>query len=290
MKSAVTFALLASVAYVGLSAGAQAQNYDQAYEYQDKLGQYRGADSLTGNGTNDMPRDLQLTVAVGVGAAPEYFGSDDYEAVFVPSLDLEYHNAFLVINREAMMNNNDGLGYKVLANENFDMGVSVLLDRGRSDDNRHIRGMGDVNPAALAGGFVSGQYGPAFARAQLHMDVLGEYDGGYRGELGTGVKGQLRPDLKGMLETTARYGSENYNEEYFSVSGRQSAATGLRRYNADSGFYQWGLGGTLQYNITPGLFVQGQAKYDKVLGEAADSPVTQSDNQYYVGTNVGYTF
>lgn len=278
---ALKAALLASTLMIGSLHSAAAQDsYDT---YGDNLGQ-------TSNHTDAMPRDLQLTVAVGGAVAPEYFGSDDYEAVFVPSVDLEYHNAFLVVNREAMMVPYDGLGYKLLSNENWALGFSLLYDPGRDDDSDHIRNMGDVDGTALAGGFAAYQYEPIFVRASLHMDVLNEYDGGYRGEVGAGLKGQLRPDLKGMIETSARYGSENYNEAFYNVSNSQSAATGLTPYNADSGFYQWGLNGVLQYNITPGLFVQGQARYDRVLGEAKDSSVTEANNQFYLGTNVGYQF
>lgn len=244
------------------------------------------------NTTSDahLPRDLELTIAVGGAIAPEFIGADDYEAVFVPSVDLEYHNAFLVVNRAAMMKPYEGLGYKFLSNDNWNIGLSALLDPGRDDDSKHIRRIGDTDMTALAGGFISYENGPVFARAQLHNDILNEYNG-YRGEIGAGIKGNLKPDVVGMLETTARYGSENHNEEYFGVTARQSAANGrLARFNADNGFYQWGLGGVLQYNVTPGIFVQGQARYDRMIGDAADSPISKSNNQYYLGTNVGYKF
>lgn len=287
MRPSLSFkaALLASSLLLGV-APVWAQDAYESYPdtaYDDNLGQ-------TGNRTDALPRDLQLTVAVGVGVAPEYFGADDYEAVFVPSVDLEYHNAFLVVNREAMMVPYDGLGYKILSNENWAMGASLLYDPGRDDDSDRINGMGDIDGTALAGGFIAYQYHPVFARASLHMDVLNEYDGGYRGEVGAGVKGQLSPFLKGMLETSAHYGSENYNETFYNVSGGQSAATGLAPYDADAGFYQWGVNGVLQYNITPGLFVQGQARYDRVLDEAKNSSITADENQFYLGTNVGYQF
>jgi outer membrane protein len=280
------FATLMTTATVLLGSSlAQAQGYEQQ-QYQGQGQSYPG----TANQTEAMPRDLQLTIAAGVAIAPEYFGGDDYEAVFVPSVALEYHNAFLVLNRQAMMVPYEGLGYKFLSNDNFNLGLSVLYEPGRDDDSKHIRGYGEVDHTAMGGGFASYQYGPAFARAQVHMDMLDQYDGGYRGEIGAGVTGQLAPDLKGLLETTARYGSENYNEAFFNINGAQSAATGLPAYNADSGMQQWGIGGVLQYNVTPGAFVQAQAKYDAVLGDAADSPVSESNNQFYLGTNVGYQF
>lgn len=255
---------------------------------------YNDAPAAQGRSANTtpstMPRDLQLTIAVGGAIAPQFMGADDYEAVFVPSVDLEYHNAFLVVNRTAMMKPYEGLGYKFLSNDNWNIGLSVLLDQGRDDNSKHIRRIGDIDPTALAGGFVSYEQGPVFARAQLHADVLNEYNG-YRGELGLGVKGELKQDLLGMLETTARYGSQNHNREYFSVTGNQSAANGaLPAFKSDSGFYQWGLGGVLQYNVTPGIFVQGVARYDRMLGDAADSPISKANNQYFMGTNVGYKF
>jgi outer membrane protein len=265
--------LLAATILAGSALGAQAQSYD-AYQAPSR----------------SPASDLRLTVAVGAAAAPEYFGAGDYEAVFAPALALEYHDAFLVYDRQAMMSSYEGLGYKILSNQNWALGVSLLVDQGRQDSSKHIRGMGDVDWSVLAGGFVAYEQGPFFARGQLHMDMLNEYDSGYRSELGAGIKGQVARDVTGMLETTARYGSENYNEAFYNVSGTQSAATGLATHDAEHGFTQWGVGGTLRYNVTPGAFVQGLARYDRALGEASQSPVVDNKNQFYLGTQVGYTF
>jgi outer membrane protein len=278
-------ALLTATILAGSAVAAHAQNYDH-YEGQ----RYEATQSHSSNNAYRAPSDLQLTVAVGVAAAPEYFGASDYEAVFAPAIALEYRDAFLVYDRQAMMTPYEGLGYKILSNQNWSLGVSLLADQGRQDDSKHIRGMGDVDWSVLAGGFVAYEHGPYFARGQLHIDTLGEYDAGYRGELGAGIKGQIAPDVSGMLETTARYGSENYNEAFYNVNGTQSAATGLAVHDADNGFTQWGVGGTLRYNVTPGAFVQGLARYDRALEQASKSPVVDSKNQFYLGTQVGYTF
>ncbi|HEY1097050.1 MAG TPA: MipA/OmpV family protein, partial [Alphaproteobacteria bacterium] len=166
--------LLATTMLIGLGAhAAQAQDY--GYDPNANYGSAANATPQSGGNTDShLPGDLQLTVAVGVGASPEYFGSDDYEAVFTPAIDLEYHNAFLVYDRQAMMQTYEGLGYKILSNDNWALGVSLLYDPGRDDDSDRIRGMGDIDGTALAGGFASFQYGPVFARTQLHMDVLDE--------------------------------------------------------------------------------------------------------------------
>src|SRR5688572_4466721 len=143
-----------------------------------------GQDDVT-PGSPSLPRDLELTVAVGVGYQPEYMGSDDYEAVFTPAIDFEYkQRAFLVVDREAMMVPYEGLGVKLIANQNFSAGVNVTYDGGREDEGT-IDGFGEIDWTMVGGIFGAWHPGPFFVRGQVGYDLMDEFDS-FKGDLGVG--------------------------------------------------------------------------------------------------------
>jgi outer membrane protein len=216
-------------------------------------------------------------------------GSDDGEAKFVPTVDLQYKKFFATIN-SPLNPAREGLGYNFLENESWSIGPSVVLDQGR-DAQGYIKGIGDVEPTAMAGGFVEGRAGKFFARGQLHTDVMGENDG-TRADLKAGIRGKLAEKWQASAMVETNYGTDNYNESYFGVSSNQAAAStnGLAAYNADGGFYKAGLSGQVNYALTPEIYVQGTAGVDKLLDAAKDSTATQDDTQFKVGTGVGVMF
>jgi outer membrane protein len=72
-----------------------------------------------------------------------------------------------------------------------------------------------------------------------------------------------------------------------------AAATGLPVFDADSGFHAYGVvgGATVMLGRSWGLY--GYARYDRLTGDAADSPITRvygSRNQYSGGVAIFYNF
>jgi outer membrane protein len=249
-------------------------------------------DGDTTPGTPQLPQDLELSVAAGVAVQPDYMGASDYEVIFDPALKLEYkQRAFLVVNRQAMMTPYEGLGMKLLANQDFSLGVNVTHDMGREDDSDRIRGIGDVDWTVLGGVFGAYHPGPFFIRGQVGYDLLDEFNS-YKGEFGAGIAAPINPSWRGMIELATAFSGENHQEKFFGVSTAQGIATGgrLTTFDADGGFYRVGLSGTLQYQFTQGAFAQGLARIDKLVGDAAESSISEDDVQLYVGTNVGYKF
>ncbi|MCI4592561.1 MipA/OmpV family protein [Sphingobium sp. BYY-5] len=87
--------------------------------------------------------------------------------------------------------------------------------------------------------------------------------------------------------------SGRYAKTYFAVTPREAAATGLPAYRPDGGLFAAGvaLGARRQLSRRWGVF--GYAKYDRLLGTAADSPIVDrfgSRNQWSGGLAVSYVF
>lgn len=95
----------------------------------------------------------------------------------------------------------------------------------------------------------------------------------------------------GGVEST--YASKDYMDEYFSINAGDSARSGLSTFNADDGFKDVGVDANLTYQFTNNWSATGTLKYTRLLGDAADSPVTDNngdENQLFGGLLINYTF
>lgn len=88
-------------------------------------------------------------------------------------------------------------------------------------------------------------------------------------------------------------GSGKYHRTYFGVNAREAVATDVPAYRPDGAFLMAGGTGSASYQLSPRWGVFGFAKYDRLLGDAADSPVVKrfgSRSQWSGGVGLSYTF
>ena len=69
---------------------------------------------------------------------------------------------------------------------------------------------------------------------------------------------------------------------YFSVNRSDSLRTGLREFDADADFKDASLSVLLSWELIEGWHIQGGAVYQRMLGDAEDSPIVDigDDNQF----------
>lgn len=86
---------------------------------------------------------------------------------------------------------------------------------------------------------------------------------------------------------------------YFGVSGREAVDVFLNTgrtigsYKAKGGVKSVGVAGALTYDLTEHWSSTAFGGYDRLVGEAADSPVAKklgAKNSYTVGLGVAYSF
>ena len=80
---------------------------------------------------------------------------------------------------------------------------------------------------------------------------------------------------------------------YFSINAAQVMATGLPIFNAMGGAHSAGAGMQVKYQINPQWEVHSFVEYDRLLGDAANSPLVTargSVNQTTVGIGASYSF
>ena len=122
------------------------------------------------------------------------------------------------------------------------------------------------------------EYWRAFA--EVRYGVIGSH--AWVGDLGADAI--LRPNdrLTVNFGPRADWGSGRFMNEYFGISGSESVSSGLNEHNTSAGFYSVGVELGARYEIAPLWGVEGKVAYDRLVGDAGDSPITKmgSANQF----------
>ncbi len=226
-------------------------------------------------------------LSVSIGALgiykPAYGGSDDYELKGFPLIDIKFRDRFFLSVPK-------GLGAYVLNRDDFKLGLSIGYTFGRDEDNSSdLRGLGDIDNGATANVLFKWTIGDVALDARYEQQITG-HDTGFQVHLGLGYDLRIgeKTILKPSIKTT--YASSDYMEEYFGISPSQSTRSGIGVYDADSGFKSVGFQMIAIYRLDKHWGIQASAGYDRLVGEAADSPVVKDENQYPVGIGLSYKF
>ena len=89
------------------------------------------------------------------------------------------------------------------------------------------------------------------------------------------------------------WADDDYMTAYFGVDRRNSLRSGIKEYDADSGFKDVGITVPIRYNASEHWSIMGVAGFKKLIGDAEDSPIVSDegdDNQLFGGAFVIYRF
>ena len=298
MRFASFFAVPAVLsAAVALAPAAQAQDarFGQT-EYSTPSGTYSMQAPASGAGA--PMAETSLKVGGGIGFAPEYEGSNDYQPV--PLISFEYTRPEFVVK-------SNGLGVEVdfEAAKSFDYGPLVRYNMGRDDvDDTVVNRLRDVDGTLEVGAFVGGgmplnRLGLAgsnanlIGRVEVAQDMLGSGHDGFTAEVSAGVMKPLSSQTTLITSLSSTYASDDYMKSFFSIDANNAARSGLAQFDAESGFKSVTLSAVASHQVTSNWSVSGIGAVTRLLGDAADSPVTDtrgSDTQLFMGLSLGYTF
>jgi outer membrane scaffolding protein for murein synthesis (MipA/OmpV family) len=234
---------------------------------------------------NDQHYGQQRDWSIRIGALglykPEYEGSDEYEVKGLPIIDITWRDRFFLSPRK-------GLGAYLWNRDDVELGVSISYSFGRDeDDSDDLEGLGDIYGGTAANVLFKWRYDEFSLDARYEHQFTGT-DTGFQVHLGVGYN--VRLGRKIMLKPSAKttYTSSEYMNEYFSISKSQSSRSGLSVYDTDPGFKSVGFHLLSIYSINRNWGVQAMARYGRLIGDAADSPVVKDENQYLLGLGLSY--
>jgi len=225
--------------------------------------------------------DFVFELGVSGVVLPEYLGSEEYQIAPTAIFSIEYVNLPGI----GSFGGPDGLG--------FSIGPSFEYQPERdSSDYPALRGLDDIDPAYEIG--IRADY--EWENAQIYGNVRYAEGGGegFVGDFGANLIARPTDRLTLKLGPTFSVATSDYMDTYFGVSERESRNTGgrLDAYSPDGGFKSVGRAATARYEIFTDYFINADAKYDRLVGDAEDSPVvkTGDENQYYFGLGISKRF
>lgn len=227
-------------------------------------------------------RDWSVTIGGGVALRPAYEGSEEFKASPAPLVDITWKN-------RVFLSGQHGLGAYVIRTQRARLGLSLGYAPGRDEDNAdRLRGLGDIDPGAR--GYLFGAYSLGLLR--LHVDISQDFGGsdGLQIQPGATLMYPFSERIKISASFSATWANDDHMETFFGVSPTQSAASGLPAFGAAAGFKRADLKLGTTWDMTERWFIRTNLRFGYLLGDAGDSPITESRLQPSVGMFVGYRF
>lgn len=227
-----------------------------------------------------------VTLGAGARVTPKYPGADDYGFGPMAIFGLRREGEPLPIEAP-----DEGSGFGLLGDdETFDFGPTVQFQSKRQEEDVGAP-VGDVGFTVEAGAFAQ-----IFLGDNFRLRVEGRRGiGGHDGWVGDVFADFVLRDDRSMFTVgpRARWGDGSYHDAYFSVTPAVAAATGLPAFDADGGFHSVGAYSGLTHLLGGNWGVYGYAGYDRLIGDAADSPIVRafgSRDQFSAGLGLFFEF
>jgi outer membrane protein len=238
--------------------------------------------------------EMHWFIAGGVGARPDYEGSNDYRALPIGTVRLNWDSGqyFALKGTES-----SGAAVRtegnLLGSDMFQLGPVLQYRLERNDvQSGRVDAMSTVDGAWEAGGFVGLKMDDWRFRTTVTGDISSTYDGTLI-ELLVGYERTYDSNLGVEWHVASTWASDGYMGTYFGVDAADAAASGFSTYDADAGFKDIGTRLSLSWagEDWGGWRIIGIVSYFRMLGDAEDSPVVDDAgdaNQFFGGFGVGY--
>ncbi len=221
----------------------------------------------TGAGSASPVFGMQVELGAGAVVAPEYEGADDYDVSPFPVIRLKQ----LTLGSLAI-GGDDRLGLSLRPSFRF-------IGKRKSSDVDGLPGLPGVGTAIELG--LGAEYEAESWRVfgNLRHGVTGH--DGLVGELGADLI--FRPDDHWTVSFGPRlsFAGDDYMDDYFAVP---AGIAGPAAYDPDGGLKSAGIEVLARHQLTPAWAVEGSFGWMRLVGDAADSPVTRAgDADQFIG-------
>ncbi len=228
-----------------------------------------------------------FSIGGGIGIAPDYEGSEDYEFVPIPAGAARFDNGMYV----------ELLGLNLRANlipsDFWRLGPVYNYRAQRSDvENNQVddfKTVSDANELGLFGGI---EWQNWYVFLEWLADMGDAHDGSY-GTLKGGYNWIINSEWALTIGGFATYASDDYMSTYFGVDVRDSNRSGLDTYDADGGMKDVGIDLGVNWGFAQNWDLRGLLQIKQLVGDADDdSPVVDegSETQLFTGVLVIYNF
>jgi outer membrane protein len=228
-----------------------------------------------------------VSIGLGPGIAPDYEGSSDYRVVPIPFVSVRFSNNMSI---EWLANTARA---NLIPSRSWMAGPVLQYIQKRDDvDNNKVDKLDSVDGSLMAGGFA----GFRIDRFSLSLEAMQDIADGNDGAI-VRLRGGYHVPISKVwsmsLNAFTTWADEDYMEAYFGINQRNSNKSGLKTFDADSGFKDVGFALPITYSPWEHWSIMGAVAYKRLLGDAADSPVVDDEgnaNQFISGVLLIYRF
>jgi outer membrane protein len=242
--------------------------------------------------------DTPNLVGLGVGALPDYYGSNDYTAGAAPMVRYQFDGTerflFLVANE---------LDINLVNHPVWQAGPVLNYNFGRSNvDDPVVSEMQDLGGYLEYGAFLRFVYvAPNNSRNRWSVGVTGltnskSGNDGYRVRVAAQILHQVSPTVDINTGGGLWYADENWNDYHFGVNPGNVGTSGLPYYTAGGGVDRYYVNlGAIKY-LGKSWALGAGILYANIPGDAGDSPLAGgqggrgSTNQWTGGIGASYIF
>ena len=230
--------------------------------------------------------DFRVRIGLGAQLQPEYYGSDETE--LGPYWGLDFARGDNEFRFEAP---DDGFDIALISEDKFEAGPVANIQRGRKNGDVGAA-VGKIKTTIEAGAFV--QFHPVDSlriRGELRKGIGGHK--GLVGDVGADYVWRDGDNYVFSIGPRILFSDAKFQRAFFGVSPAVALATGLPAYDPDGGMHAVAATSGLIYQFNPGIGMFGYARYERLVGDAAKSPIIRelgSRNQASAGVGLTYTF
>jgi outer membrane scaffolding protein for murein synthesis (MipA/OmpV family) len=211
-----------------------------------------------------------------VYVSPTFEGSRSYETIAFPFIlpASVGSDGFLQIKGV------DDIRLRLFQANGFEFGPLAGYRFGRdADDVSHVPGLDDVDGGLVLGAFAAYRTGPLAFSVSYHHQVTGDDTGGLV-RFAVEHTSRLSPTIKLVTSAGTNYATEQYMTAFFSTP----------QFTADAGFKDVFVGATATIDLSDRWSLLLMGRYAHLIGDAADSPIVETESQFYAGVALSYKF
>jgi len=223
----------------------------------------------------------RTVLGFGVAVIPRYQGSDEYRERLVPLLDVKRWRFFA--------QSGQGIGFNLIETRRVEAGVAVDWMQGYDDGTDVPTGVGDLDDELGGKIFVKTRLGRVMATLSS-TKALSEDERGLLINVSLSYPHEMTDRLTVVPSISATWADDDYMNSYFGVNTTQSANAGLPVYRPSSGFKDVEVGVAANYQLDECWSLVGALGTSRLLGDASDSPLVESDSQLNAVMGFSYAF
>jgi outer membrane scaffolding protein for murein synthesis (MipA/OmpV family) len=208
-----------------------------------------------------------------VYVAPSFEGSKSYEAIAFPFVA----PAGLGTDGVIQIKGADDVRLRLFQAGGFELGPLAGYRFGRDADDVTNVAVDDVDGGLVLGAFATYRTGPLALSVSYHHQVTGDDSGGLV-RLAVEHTARLSPTFKLTTGIGTNYATQEYMETFF--------GTGL--FTPDAGFKDVFVGATAAVDLSDRWSLLLIGRYSHLIGDAADSPIVETESQLYGGLAISY--